>query len=910
LLVDPLDPELKITLAWDDAPGTPNVDPVLVNDLDLRVIDSGGTVHYPWTLDPANPSLPAVRTGRDGVNNIEQVVIDNPAPGAYRVEIEGFNIAQGFQQSFSAASTETLINCSSAGLLSVNATRVACSATLGLQLVDCDLNTDDGIVETVAISLTSPTEPGGESVTLIESAPEAAVFLGSIDVDTIDGPGVLQVTEGDTISVLYIDADDGEGNQNVPVTREVVVDCTAPAIISVSVPEVNPRDATVLVEANEVMRTTISYGTSCGSLTDSASASTFDSAHSVRIAGLVDDTTYYFSVQAEDLAGNQISDDNGGACYSFTTLEVPDFMTEEFGGDLDLQQKSITFTPNGSGDYYSRCVEDLIGGLPTDPTGGTDSGLGDDQPTSFTLAGAVTVQLYGQSYDTIHVGPNGYLTFGSGDSDYTETLDDHFSLPRVAGYWDDLDPGDGGSVSWLQLIDRVAVTWQDVIEYNTSNLCTFQIEMFFDGRIRLSWVQIESQDGLIGLSEGNGLDPDYFESDLSMDSGCGPRPPFTQPMAVQTGVSVPVGIALDSSDDGLPAPPALSYWISELPSFGTLKDEATGLLIMRVPYQLAGSGNVLTYRPVNGFQGTDTFDYQADDGGAPPEGGRSTPAPVDVSVGGVQVVREYLVDDTDPGWSTAGDWAFGQPTGGGSHDGDPTAGYTGNNVYGYNLAGDYTNDLSAKFLTTTAIDLSGITETVLEYRRWLGVDRDTGDGASMLLRTGGFTFNSVWEHTGAAVSEGAWSLQSHDISSWADDEPQVYLSWLMGATDSTVTYPGWNLDDIRIYGVLPPSVCDDAPAEVPFVSFADLNTLQWVPPVDSGGVAPTYDTLRSTSGADFGAAASCIETDDGTDSVAIDATIPSADEVYYYLIRAETPCGDGSIGEGTGGAVRSGRACP
>jgi len=125
-----------------------------------------------------------------------------------------------------------------------------------------------------------------------------------------------------------------------------------------------------------------------------------------------------------------------------------------------------------------------------------------------------------------------------------------------------------------------------------------------------------------------------------------------------------------------------------------------------------------------------------------------------------------------------------------------------------------------------------------------------------------------------------------------------------------VTYPGWNLDDIRILGVLPQSVCSDAPAEVPFVGFADTETLQWVPPVDSGGVAPTYDTLRSDSATDFDGAAICIEADDGSDVSAVDASDPSVGEVYYYLIRAETPCGDGSLGEVTGGAPRSGRACP
>ncbi len=44
--------------------------------------------------------------------------------------------------------------------------------------------------------------------------------------------------------------------------------------------------------------------------------------------------------------------------------------------------------------------------------------------------------------------------------------------------------------------------------------------------------------------------------------------------------------------------------------------------------------------------------------------------------------------DTNPGWTTEGDWAFGKPTGGGGGFGnpDPTSGYTGDNVYGYNLS--------------------------------------------------------------------------------------------------------------------------------------------------------------------------------------------------------------------------------
>ena len=81
----PGDTGLKVTLAWDDVPGTPNVDPALVNDLDLVVHGPSGVRYFPWTLDPSEPGRAAVRAQPDHVNNLEQVVIDVPTPGAYRV---------------------------------------------------------------------------------------------------------------------------------------------------------------------------------------------------------------------------------------------------------------------------------------------------------------------------------------------------------------------------------------------------------------------------------------------------------------------------------------------------------------------------------------------------------------------------------------------------------------------------------------------------------------------------------------------------------------------------------------------------------------------------------------------------------------------------------------------------------
>jgi hypothetical protein len=90
--------EVKITLAWDDEPGAQNANPALVNDLDLVVTDPGVTRHYPWTLDPANPGDPAVRTQEDHLNPLEQVFADDAlVEGQWTIEVRGTAVPAGPQ---------------------------------------------------------------------------------------------------------------------------------------------------------------------------------------------------------------------------------------------------------------------------------------------------------------------------------------------------------------------------------------------------------------------------------------------------------------------------------------------------------------------------------------------------------------------------------------------------------------------------------------------------------------------------------------------------------------------------------------------------------------------------------------------------------------------------------------------
>ncbi|AFR35660.1 hypothetical protein B739_1061 [Riemerella anatipestifer RA-CH-1] len=88
---------LKATISWVDPsykkiPETygeahNNRTSKLVNDLDLRIInEKTGEVYYPWKLNINSPM--AAATKRDNtVDNVEQVLIDTPSSGTYRVEV-------------------------------------------------------------------------------------------------------------------------------------------------------------------------------------------------------------------------------------------------------------------------------------------------------------------------------------------------------------------------------------------------------------------------------------------------------------------------------------------------------------------------------------------------------------------------------------------------------------------------------------------------------------------------------------------------------------------------------------------------------------------------------------------------------------------------------------------------------
>ncbi len=410
--------------------------------------------------------------------------------------------------------------CSEAGTVALDATRYACESAATIQVADCGLNHDDNALDTVAVTVASDTEPGGEVLWLTETDTSSAEFDGTITLSATDSAGVLCVSTGDTVTVTYIDDDDGQGGVGVPVVATALVDCTPAVISNVHMVQVKAREVTLGYDSDEPTRGTIYYGTSCAALSDSVVGEGYDTSPTVTITDLAADETYYFVVEAEDEVGNVAIDDNGGACHSFTTLDAPDYFVELFASDdNDLAFLSLQFTPDDPADFYSGCCEEILA-FPTDPAGDTPITLPDDYYVYIDLTGA-TVSLFGVAYPGFYVCSNGYITFTEGDKDYTESVDNHYDTPRISALFDDLRPDQGGTVGWQQLADRVAVTFTDVPEHGTANLASFQIEMFFDGQIRLSYLGGGVLDGLVGLSDGNGIPEEFGELNLSAMSTCG-----------------------------------------------------------------------------------------------------------------------------------------------------------------------------------------------------------------------------------------------------------------------------------------------------------------------------------------------------------------------------------------------------
>lgn len=75
----------------------------------------------------------------------------------------------------------------------------------------------------------------------------------------------------------------------------------------------------------------------------------------------------------------------------------------------------------------------------------------------------------------------------------------------------------------------------------------------------------------------------------------------------------------------------------------------------------------------------------------------------------------------------------------------------------------------------------------------------------MQVSRDGSNWNTIWAHSSSSFTDSAWTYVEYDISVVADNQPTVLVRWVIGPTDGSVTYAGWNIDDIVLLGdAIPP----------------------------------------------------------------------------------------------------------
>jgi hypothetical protein len=111
--------------------------------------------------------------------------------------------------------------------------------------------------------------------------------------------------------------------------------------------------------------------------------------------------------------------------------------------------------------------------------------------------------FYGTAQTVAYVGTNGYVTFGSGDSTYTENVPSFTRLPRISAFFDDLIGG-GGVLINDQLPDRFVVTYDRTRQFSQGGSNTLQIQLFRDGRIVFAYQGITAllSGAIMGITPG------------------------------------------------------------------------------------------------------------------------------------------------------------------------------------------------------------------------------------------------------------------------------------------------------------------------------------------------------------------------------------------------------------------------
>jgi hypothetical protein len=170
---------------------------------------------------------------------------------------------------------------------------------------------------------------------------------------------------------------------------------------------------------------------------------------------------------------------------------------------FDLKGKKITFTKNPQGGFNVK-----TGGGAVSGNQGTGIVLADDDSEQINFTNGFNFQFYGTTYNSVFINSDGNLTFKQADTDITDRNISRIIIgpPRIAPFFQDMNPSARGQVRVLQSSTKFTVTWNDVSQFLDSgtNSNTFQINLFKNGNIEFIYsTRIDTRAAVVGISQGN-----------------------------------------------------------------------------------------------------------------------------------------------------------------------------------------------------------------------------------------------------------------------------------------------------------------------------------------------------------------------------------------------------------------------
>ncbi|MEJ2594421.1 MAG: T9SS type A sorting domain-containing protein, partial [bacterium] len=174
-----------------------------------------------------------------------------------------------------------------------------------------------------------------------------------------------------------------------------------------------------------------------------------------------------------------------GFAYSFKDSDEPDGPVFSW---TDISATGTEIFSNGVWDYSA------FGG-------------GDD--AEITIALPFSFELYGNTYTSVKVSSNGYVTFGPDGTDFTNDPIPNVFEPNnfIGAFWDDIDPGVGGTVHYQSDANQFIVQFTNTPRFvDPGTSLTFQLILNSDGSILYQYLSMSGtlNSASIGIENFNG----------------------------------------------------------------------------------------------------------------------------------------------------------------------------------------------------------------------------------------------------------------------------------------------------------------------------------------------------------------------------------------------------------------------